>query len=608
MEVLQKQIENGFDVCLSFQKASDTVVIAGETEESVEGARAEILDRLRKQIKLNVTVEARKAQLERVLGGDLTRMLQQLKRQHGDNRDVTIYQSPSQNSKKNVVVHIKGVAAAVQSIKRILENAAEGRLTRVTRLLNDDHATSLLANSELHFEKIRRDCSVQLEVKKASGHESPCVVICGEHACVTKAEMALYGLFRFSFPGNYLRVKLPETLMQQMQRSRYQKLNNLQDVHGVQIQRIHQNELFIQGESVAECEAEISQMVQDHHSLTSIMTVDRSFIGTIIGDKGSTIKRIIEDAGGNSVVRINIDRDTSKVSIVGQTKQAAATAKKAIQEILEAEKAKNLSFHVPVHACGDIIGRKGATINEIQSESGCRINLRRESGICQISGPNSESVQSAKDKIDAILEKVRRSEQERETQAALRETRETRPYTPNGPYIVIEVPAHLQAAVIGRRGETVLKLQKECGCRINVRRDSGKCFIVDGSEQGREMAKVRFSFCITCCLPFFVELCWCILQALLCAALQTRIEEIMTKEIAQLAIDRDQIDTENGDEDGNVVGDVDTGHRNFVFGLGKLTSNNSGRAKRRKNKRARSRKVIFCFELVTTFVFVNSFF
>ena len=51
---------------------------------------------------------------------------------------------------------------------------------------------------------------------------------------------------------------------------------------------------------------------------------------------------------------------------------------------------------MPHGVTGDIIGRGGATINGIQTDTGCRINLQRDSGRCQITGPNPEAMQAAK--------------------------------------------------------------------------------------------------------------------------------------------------------------------------------------------------------------------
>ena len=50
-------------MCVDVRKASSSVLIVGETEEAVAAARDDILARLRRTVKLDVTVEARQLQV-----------------------------------------------------------------------------------------------------------------------------------------------------------------------------------------------------------------------------------------------------------------------------------------------------------------------------------------------------------------------------------------------------------------------------------------------------------------------------------------------------------------------------------------------------------------
>lgn len=73
-----------------------------------------------------------------------------LQNQHGGAREVTVKTSPG-SSKKQIAVHIKGTASAVQAIKDVIENAAQGRVTLVMDLLSADHARSLVENRFVTF-------------------------------------------------------------------------------------------------------------------------------------------------------------------------------------------------------------------------------------------------------------------------------------------------------------------------------------------------------------------------------------------------------------------------------------------------------------------------
>ncbi len=83
-----------------------------------------------------------------------------------------------------------------------------------------------------------------------------------------------------------------------------------------------------------------------------------------------------------------------------------------------------------------------------------------------------------------------------------------RPFTPNGPHIALEVAGRLQAAVIGRGGATITDLQEQSGCRINLDRETGMCYIVGKTEEAMEKAKVSRNLTQTRLPPM-----WCGLSA-----------------------------------------------------------------------------------------------
>eukprot|EP00750_Incisomonas_marina_P024094 INCI5084.2.p1 GENE.INCI5084.2~~INCI5084.2.p1 ORF type:complete len:1256 (-),score=304.35 INCI5084.2:687-4454(-) len=482
------RVESEFNVCVDVRKASSSVLIVGETEEAVAAARDDILARLRRTVKLDVTVEARQLQLERVLGGNLDAAFRRLQSQHGGPREVTVKTSPG-SSKKQIAVHIKGTANAVQAIKSVIENAAQGRVTFVMDLLSADHARSLVENSADNLLKIRRDCGVSVDVDADGGASGCTVTISGERVAAAKAEKSVYHQLRFSFPGQYLRVSIPQSLAREIVRTRFEKLHELEEAHGVKIQ-LRDTYLSVLGPSVAEAEVGITQMVKDHKDLIVTMVVDSSMFGSIIGSKGATIRRIVEEAGGASVVQIDINREQSTVTIAGKTKEATAAAKAGIKAVIDEERARNMVFDIPPNSAGDIIGRGGATIRQIQESTGCRVNLQRDSNRCQITGPDPDEIAKARAQIEEILERVRADEEEREAQRTLRDTREGG-FVPNGSHIAFPIADRDIPAVLGRGGATIRQLQEDTGCRINLSKDDGMCYITNGTEETRKEAQVR---------------------------------------------------------------------------------------------------------------------
>ena len=79
------------------------------------GARNDIVERLRRMVRLDVTTEGKRLQLEKVLGRNLEAALRRLQQQHGGGREVNVTLQASTTNKKNVVVRIEGTAVAVQA-------------------------------------------------------------------------------------------------------------------------------------------------------------------------------------------------------------------------------------------------------------------------------------------------------------------------------------------------------------------------------------------------------------------------------------------------------------------------------------------------------------
>lgn len=174
---------------------------------------------------------------------------------------------------------------------------------------------------------------------------------------------------------------------------------------------------------------------EDH---MQIMVPDRT-VGLIIGRGGETIRDLQERSG----CHINIVGESKSVNglrpvnLIG-TPEAAARAKDAIMEIVdsdsrgEAPQAKratsmrndappqrdyggadkiNDAVYVPSDAVGMIIGKGGETIREMQSNTGCKINVAQSSGPGEVQREialigTREAIEQAKLAIDEKVEAV----------------------------------------------------------------------------------------------------------------------------------------------------------------------------------------------------------
>jgi len=104
--------------------------------------------------------------------------------------------------------------------------------------------------------------------------------------------------------------------------------------------------------------------------------VENSYVGSLIGKGGATVREMRESTGAN------IQFDDSRlqrriVSLVGTTEQV----QKACHEIskrlaeFEADGRPSLIFLIPDSKCGVFIGKKGSNLKEIREHSGVRVNV-----------------------------------------------------------------------------------------------------------------------------------------------------------------------------------------------------------------------------------------
>lgn len=175
---------------------------------------------------------------------------------------------------------------------------------------------------------------------------------------------------------------------------------------------------------------------EDH---MQIMVPDRT-VGLIIGRGGETIRDLQERSG----CHINIVGESKSVNglrpvnLIG-TPEAAARAKDAIMEIVDSDSRGeappaiskpantrndrppprdyggpdkiNDAVYVPSDAVGMIIGKGGETIREMQSNTGCKINVAQSSGPGEVQREialigTREAIEQAKLAIDEKVEAV----------------------------------------------------------------------------------------------------------------------------------------------------------------------------------------------------------
>ena len=160
------------------------------------------------------------------------------------------------------------------------------------------------------------------------------------------------------------------------------------------------------------------------------------------------------------------DKPSTKCTVTGTPEQV----KKAVEMINAIiAPAGGTSETVSVgEKVGAVIGKKGANIQMIQTQSGAKVDVSRETNQVTISG-DSAQVAKAKELVQAILAGG-----------------------PVGPPPEAEkrIETSSAGAVIGKGGQTIRKIQDESGARVDISKDSSgpDVITISGSKAAVEKA------------------------------------------------------------------------------------------------------------------------
>ncbi|WFD07238.1 hypothetical protein MVES1_002598 [Malassezia vespertilionis] len=192
--------------------------------------------------------------------------------------------------------------------------------------------------------------------------------------------------------------------------------------------------------------AEQSQRLADEVSVA--LQVPYALYGALIGQRGKYVTRLQD----KYEVRINFgdvpldaqaQDQPGEVTIRG-AKKGVAEAKAELLELLDYEKNHNngAQLSVPSKAFARVLGRGGATINQIRTDTGAQVDLERRGnadGLVRIRG-TSDAVERAKSAIEEIIARV-------ESEATH----------------VLAIPARFHGALIGSGGQNLRELLVRAG-------------------------------------------------------------------------------------------------------------------------------------------------
>lgn len=111
------------------------------------------------------------------------------------------------------------------------------------------------------------------------------------------------------------------------------KINKLREESGANITIGNNSDIFINGseESVIKAKQLIETLIVETSKLNKVLTIPHQAISAILGNKGSTIKKVENDTG----TYITVDKDDNTVNIRGSTEEEAEKAKEMIENIIK---------------------------------------------------------------------------------------------------------------------------------------------------------------------------------------------------------------------------------------------------------------------------------
>uniref|UniRef100_A0A7S4QX66 K Homology domain-containing protein n=1 Tax=Alexandrium monilatum TaxID=311494 RepID=A0A7S4QX66_9DINO len=190
-------------------------------------------------------------------------------------------------------------------------------------------------------------------------------------------------------------------------------------------------------------------------AVEEFVPVPKALLGKVIGKQAQTIIEIREKSGAFKVDARDQSTDPCQVKVAG-TAEAVKKARALIMEMVESTKNKHAGseyVEIPRAKIGMVIGPKGSQVNEIQCQTGTKIDVDFDNDPCKcyIKGP-PDNVERAKKVLLTIAMQIEDDNSE-----------------------YIDLPKTTSGALIGAQGSRVREFQEQSGARIDVDKTGPRC-------------------------------------------------------------------------------------------------------------------------------------
>jgi len=190
-------------------------------------------------------------------------------------------------------------------------------------------------------------------------------------------------------------------------------------------------------------------------AIEEYVPVPKALLGKVIGKQAQTIIEIREKSGAFKVDARDQSSDPCQVKVAG-TAEAVKRARELILELVDSTKDKHTEseyVEIPRAKIGMVIGLKGAQVNEIQQQTGTKIDVDFQVDPCRcyIKGEPT-CVDRAKQVLLTIAMQIEDDRSE-----------------------YLDLPKAASGALIGAQGSRVREFQEQSGARIDVDKTGPNC-------------------------------------------------------------------------------------------------------------------------------------
>mmetsp|Transcript_12522 Transcript_12522/g.28636 ORF Transcript_12522/g.28636 Transcript_12522/m.28636 type:complete len:1302 (-) Transcript_12522:61-3966(-) len=362
-------------------------------------------------------------------------------------------------------IRIRGISGDVRDAKASINEHLTGTYRAIIDLEGSqtERVKNASERDSSHFDRIKATAGAVIDI------EAFAVVISGKKSNVKKAKHQLMEWLGFIL-GNELRsLKIHRALYKPM--SNPEQLANIANETGacISLDRdmscilVRSEDPARSGEALQLLEGMLVE-TKKRNLLVKFETADTWLLSVIVGKGGATIKKLEQDSN----CRFDIIKEEVTVVISGETEDIVQSGKAAVDEIVDQARKECIFTDIPESAMSAFIGKGGSGIKKFSSDNQVkmeRIN-KLHSGTIKITG-KEENVATARDAVVAWVMEWEASNEG----------------------ISVDIDERIIPVVIGKGGETIRRIQKETGCKLDINRQQSTITAREGgSDNARKEA------------------------------------------------------------------------------------------------------------------------